>query len=250
MLADTRAAMAYAMGPVPVSRFPGQRGRPVWRCLLLALGLAWLLGGCTGQRQHFQALAPGAETTEGIRDGLVLMPLRVWPLQANLRLAGMRLVDTATGDRHQLVFFGSETLGSRAVPHRKLEFEIAQTALFDLPPGRYRLEAVDVAFLWQKDSPGIASIVLERELVLPVGASPGYAGRLTVEIEQLSITDDFGTRDYEFPLTEPVRLYSIEVELRVAARVRIEDRLEDDLVDAVAEYPGLEDRIFVKRLVR
>lgn len=228
----------------------GRRGRQARRCAVLVLVLAWWLGGCAGQRQHLQALAPGAESTEDIRESLVLLPLRVWPLQANLKFSGMHLVDTATGDLHQLVFFADESLGSRELPLRKLQYEIAQTAVLDLPPGNYRLAALDLAFPWQKSSAGIAKFELERELILPVGSQPAYAGRLTVEIEVLTVSDDFGTRRYEFPLTEPVRLYGIDLQLGVKARVRIDDRLQQDRADAVLAFPGLEDVVFEKSLFR
>ncbi|MDJ0777996.1 MAG: hypothetical protein QNJ85_09045 [Gammaproteobacteria bacterium] len=228
----------------------GRRGRQVRRCALLVLVVACWLGGCAGQRQHFQALAPGAQSIVDIRETLVLMPLRVWPLQANLKLSGMQLVDTASGDLHQLVFFADESLGSRDLPLRKLQYETAQTAVLDLPPGNYRLAALDLAFPWQKSSAGIARFEPEVELVLPVGSQPAYAGRLTVEIEVLTVSDDFGARRYEFPLTEPVRLYSIDLQLEVTARVRIDDRLQQDRADAVLAFPGLADVVFEKSLFR
>ena len=239
--------MAYANGFAGIDNRSGRLARDH---ALLALLLAALLAGCAGRQQHFQALAAGAETADGIRNSLVLMPLRVWPLQANLKLSGMRLVDTVTGDRHQLVFFADESLGSRALPQRKLEYEIAQTALLDMPPGRYRLAAVDLSFVHQKASANVATVALARELVLPVGRLPGYAGRLTIEVDALTVTDDFGSRRYEFPSTRRIRLYSLDVQLEVEARVRVEDRLDQDLADAIVDFPALEATVFEKTLLR
>ena len=198
----------------------------------------------------FQALEAGAESIDTVQNSLVLMPLRVWPLQSNLKLSGIRLVDTATGNRHQLVLFEDESIGSRAAPQRKLELEIAQTALVDLPPGNYRLDAVDLAFIWQKASAGVATVELGRKPILPVGRTPGYAGRLTVEVDELTVTDDFGTRRYEFPLAEPLVLYSIELQLMVEARLRIEDRYDQDIADAILQFPGLESVTFAPALLR
>ncbi len=239
--------MANANGFAGIDSFSGRpaRGRRLYLLLL-----ASLLVGCAGQRQHFQALAAGAENTDGIRNSLVLMPLRVWPRQSNLRLSGMQLIDIANGNRHRLVLVGDESPGSRAPPQRKLEFEIAQTALLDLSPGNYRLFAVELSFLDQKLSAIVATVVLERDLVLPVTAAAGYAGRLTIEVDALTVTDDFGSRRYEFPLTRPVRLYSEELQLEVEARIRVEDRLDQDLADAIVDFPALETTVFDKMLLR
>ena len=242
--------MAYANGLAGFDSVSGRPARRAWLPVLLAMLLAMLLAGCAGRLQHFQALPVGAENTDGVRDSLVLMPLRVWPLQANLRLNGMRLVDTVSGDRHRLFFFEDESLGSRALPQRKLEFEIAQTALLDLPPGSYRLDSVDLSFLHLKAPANVATLVLDRELVLPVIAAPVYAGRLTIEIDALTVTDDFGARRYELPSIRPIRLYSLDVQLEVEGRVRIEDRLDQDLADAVVDFPVLETTVFEKSLLR
>ena len=239
--------MANANGIAGIDSFSG---RPAPAHLLRLLLLAALLIGCAGQRQHFQALATGAESTDGIRNSLVLMPLRVWPRQANLKISGMQLVDTANGAVHQLVFVADESLGSRALPQRKLEYEIAQTALLDLPPGNYRLVAVDLSFLYQEVAANVATVALERDLVLPVTAAAGYAGRLTVEVDALTVSDDFGTRRHEFPLTQPIRLYSVELGLEVEARIRVEDRLDQDLADAIVDFPALETTVFGKTLLR
>ena len=221
-----------------------RRGRGL--CLLLAL-----LAGCVSQNQYFQALEPGVERAEELREGLVLLPLHVFPLESNLKVNGMLFVDPATGKRHKVLLYENPSLGSAALQYHKRGLEVVQYAALDLPAGSYRLVSVDLAFLWQQTDAGVATVAATRDLTLVLGDSAAsYAGRLSVEIESLTVTDQFGERTYRFPLEAPMVLYSIENEIRVKARLRVDDRMDEDLRAMRLEYPALEAIGFEHHLLR
>ena len=217
-------------------------------CLLLAL---LLLTGCAGRNQYFQVLEPGAERFDDPRHSLVLLPLHVFPLESNLKVSGMRFVDPATGNRHEVFLYDNPSLGSAALAYHKLGLEVVQYAALDLPAGSYRLVSVDLAFLWQQADAAIATVAAARDWTLTVDEPvTSYAGRLSVEIEALTVTDQFGERSYRFPLETPMVLYSLDNELRVEAGLRVDDRMPEDLRAIRAEYPALENTGFEKNLLR
>lgn len=212
---------------------------------------ALLLGGCAAQDMGSQALEPGAENLDTVQNNLVYLAVRTRPYQASLKLSGLVFIDRATGKWHIQSYFDNPLLGSDNVPHTVDGKEVLQDILIDLPTGEYQLAKADFVFLWKNATGSSMKVDVDRELVLRVGSTPHtYAGRLTFQIDSITVDGLFETRKYTFPLDSSVTVSNISDELLGELTYIVEDHMEEDLARAIEQYPGLGTVKFSRELLR
>lgn len=213
---------------------------PMRNMMALVILLQLTLSGCASQNMRSQALDPGAENIDNISESLVFMPVHIKPTQANMKLNGIILINTETEEWNIISFFNNIFLGSDTVPHSVEDGEVVQYLLLDLPAGEYRLSKMDFSFLWETRSGGFMDTELTEEIILRVPEqNQVYAGRLSIDIQSITVSGLSGTKTYSFPLPQSVEISKLFDGLQGDLHFDVDDRLSEDLERAIERYPGL-----------
>lgn len=142
------------------------------------------------------------------------------------------------------MFFANAILGSKALPQVVADGQVQHLVLLDMPPGRYAITSIGLAFL-HPDQP-----LTQKELEIPiqfeVGADATYLGRLGVRLTKLGATGLFG--DKPAAADGGIRVGVLD-EAYVEWILSIRNEAGEDEQKARQRYPALADRPFTLGLM-